>query len=511
MSKTDLSLQLLNRTIDRETARLEWLRQRPFQHPLDLLRTSRKVRALNEAQRDVLNTAVTGKLTAGQVVDKNNYKTYERQVQGAYEMYDGLTDYGSELVAMVVDLRVAFIAGEGVSFRSENKAKADFVRRFFKFNCLDGSKLIAAVLMAELEGKALFTLTSKKADDKTTESNVVARLFSWYTNRYKVERDQADLEQIKSITYKKDKSDSNDSSIDIDRAVYVKTGGASHKDDLATTKIGKVLTQCENASRAGFDLRKNTHVFGKYMPYWKTLDIASAKAINNDLSSKSFEIGDGYAGMADFTIVEPSGRAAEAVIKDMLNSLRYVAAMTGVPIHWMAWPELMSNRATAENMLEVVSAATKRERLIWQESLRTLVDKALQMGVDELGENASVLEGEYELRLPLISLAALQQMVDIWLPMRDGDVVSTFTLRNMLPGIDPDKEAELIEQEKEKRAEDSPFQNAADGALEDLQEVEDGEPDADAGAGGGGKEGARPGAAGGRKGLDTRAAGAQGA
>lgn len=444
---------------------LRFLEKHPLRNRGIIRKLRSRVQAIQETQRDVTSTYIAGRIGLTSVVDKNNYTNYEAQVEGAYKMYDGLADFGSEVLPAVADIRVAFIAGEGVSLYSENQRKAAFLEKFLKNNNLNGSKLMAAALMGELEGKALFVLATNK--DK---KNVDARLFSWYLSKYVVERDKADYEKILSITYQPD-GESQPQKIDVEKSVYVKLGGSNYKDDKATTKLGKCLTQCENASRAAFDLRKNTHVFGKIMPYWETANGQDAKTINDGLAAKSFEIGDGYAGPAKMSLLEPSGTAADAVIKDMLNNLRYVAAMTGVPIHWLAWPELMSNRATAENMLEVVSASTKKERLIWEEKLTAMMEKVCTMAVDAGFEDRAILEDDITVKLPLISLASLQQLIDVWTPIYQERLISKFTFRNMLPGVDPLKEDELVAKEKKEAAEDSPFNNeTAEQTLARLQQ-----------------------------------------
>lgn len=443
----------LRRLSDRYKSQLHFLAQRPFANRRELRAVRAKLQATAEAERDVTTTYIAGRTNMGSVVDKNSYTNYASQVLAAYKMYDGLADYGSEVLPMVVDLRVAFIGGEGLSLYSKNKKKLKFAQALVKFNRLSGSRLIAAVRMGELEGKVLFRL---KPDEE--KQQIRTSLFSWRENKYKVERDKKDKEQILSIKYKPDGAD-KDEEISIDESVYMKLGGSSTKDDEATTKIGKCLTQCENASRAAFDLRKNTHVFGKIFPYWKTETGADAKTINDAVNAKSFEIGDGYAGAAEMRLLEPSGSAADAIIKDMLNSLRFVAAMTGVPIHWMAWPELMSNRATAENMLEVVNAATKYERLLWEEGLGTLLEKCMTLAIDAGYADNGILDDELDIRLPLVSLAALKQMMEVWTPLWESKLISTFTMRNMLPMIDPAHEAELIKKEQEEAGKNSLLNN----------------------------------------------------
>lgn len=442
-------------TINKYHGRIDALEDHPIRNGRQIQLIRNKIAALEEAGRDVLATSITSGRFTGSQIDKNSYRTYASQVDQAYRMYDNLCDYGGEIFSSVADMRTAFIAGEGISFITKNQKKADFINAFLKYNNLNGSKLLAAVLMGEIEGKVLFVMSPVNEEN---EKNIKVRLFSWHINKYKVNRNADDYEIVESIEYTKTGS-SEPKTIDLAHSLYIKLGGCNYQNDDTPTRLGKILTQCENASRATYDLRKNTHLFGKIMPYWKTADGASSKVINDALAAKSFEIGDGYAGPAEMSLLEPSGSVGKAIIDDLQCSLRYIASMTGIPIHWLAWPELMSNRATAENFLEVVSAATKKERLIWQESLVKLIDRVMGLAVDQGIAERDILDEEYTLKLPLISLATLQQMVDVWLPIYQEKLVSKFTVMNMLPGIDPDKELKLIEDERKEAAKNSPFNN----------------------------------------------------
>lgn len=427
------------------------------------------IQALEEGDRDVTNTSITRRTTVGAQPDKNNYTNYAKQVEAAYKMYDAQTDYGAELLGTVADSRVAFIAGEGISYTCKDKKKSAFIADLLEDNGLDGATLLDAVLMGELEGRALLSLSVEKEGD---EAKVKVRLFSWYKNKYTVKRSTDDYTKIESIKYRPSKA-GGEVDISLENSIYVRLAGADYTRDETPSKICKVLTQIENASRATYDLRKNSHIFAKIFPYWKTSDPAAAKSIMKELDSRSYEIGDGYAGPAEMSLIEPAGRACDSLIKDHLASLRYVSSTTGIPIHWMSWPELMSNRATAENMLEEVSAATKRERLLWQSALRRLIDRACELGADA-GLEVGKLDAEVDVRLPLISLAALKQVIEVWEPLVKDSYISRFTFMNMLPGIDPEEEQKRIDEEKEERAEESPLQNAAaQAALAALREGED--------------------------------------
>lgn len=471
---------------------LQALEQRPFLNRKKIQATKMelvRLQALEEGAISALTPAVTNRArSTSKDIDKNNYATYPAQVKGTYEMYEGRASYGGELMRGIVDIRTAFIGGEGLSVSVlKNKAREErkyvnplnaenAINTFISENKLHGSRLIRAIEMGEKEGKALLTLKSKNVGSK---KKIQARCFSWYRNKYTIESESGDFEDYSKITYTvKDK----EKEIPVREAVFVRLGGAEDNINNTPNRIHVVLTDIENISRAKYDLRKNTHVFGKYIPYWKTPDLESARAINNDLAGKNFNIGDGYAGTAEFGIVEPTGAAAKAILDDILTALKCVSTSTGIPVHWLAWPELMSNRATADNIMESVIASTKKERLIWEEAFQELFYKFLVLSVDlGINDNSVLVDLEQiQVKLPEVSIALLKQLIEVYLPLRDADVISNATVQNKTPGIDPAFENKQIKKEKEERAKDSPFMNGTvNDKLGGLQKPAEGADDED--------------------------------
>jgi hypothetical protein len=444
-------------------SRIQAMRKHPVKNFFKIRKARRYIQALTEGGRDITTTTTTNRTAAGKEVDKNNYATYEAQVKGLIDMYEGTAEYGGELARGIVDMRTAFIAGEGISFTTKNAEAEKIISEFIRENKLRGSRLLQAVGTGEREGKNLMILSK---DVKNKKMKV--RSFSWNKNRYTLKVKNNDPEEIESIVYT---VDGEEKTIPKERAVYVKLGGAEFSINETPNRIHVVLTDIENASRAKYDLRKNTHVFGKYMPYWKTESHEAADAINKDIESQSFEVGDGYAGMAAFSIVEPSGAASKAIIDDILIALKNISTSTGIPIHWFSWVELMSNRATADNLMEVIVAATKLERLIWQEAFEELFYKMLVYGVDAGFWKNSAIADDITVRLPAISIALLKQIIEVWQQLKFDDTISEFTYRNMIPGIDPVEEKKLVKKEKEDRMKDNPLLNGTVNAgLAQLQQ-----------------------------------------
>lgn len=421
----------------------------------------REIQALEETQRDILNTQIANIFSNAQkIVDKNNYKTYESQVQGAYDMYFSTSDYGSELARGIVSTRVSLICGEGISIISDKKQTRDYIQKFLENNKLFGSRLISIIRLGELEGKNLLILKPKQKDDK---KYISVSSFSWNQNKYKVNYNKNDFDEIYNITYNTKGTIASEQKIinmfaKTGSAVYVNLGSNDiiFQKDYTTNRLHCILTDIENYSRAKYDLRKNSHLFGKIIPYWKTQNIQEAKALKGSIDADEWEIGKSFVGSADFSLIAPPSNGVEVLIKDMLSALKNIATTTGIPIHWFGYPELMSNRATAENFLEVVNLSTKEERLIWEESFTEVIEKSMIMAIDNGFESNNIM-GEFQVKLPVGSLALLKQISELWIPLWQDSLISKYTLQNMIPNVNPTVENKLIEKEKEEAIKNSPL------------------------------------------------------
>jgi len=461
---------MVDEKLNEARLKLAQLVERPLFRGREIMRTRLQVQALEEAQRSILTTLVTRFTQIAKVVDKNNYAEYATQVSAAYEMYNGRAVYGGEILRGIVDIRAAFIGGEGLSVYAKKKATQDFIDSLFKKNRLNGSRLIKMIETGELEGRNLILILK---DDEAKVPKV--RTFAWYTNKYTVTGDPLDPEEVAKIEYK---VRGETKSINVKQSVYVKLGGTDLDLNKTPGRIHCVMTDFENFSRAKYDLRKNTHLFGRVLPKWKTLTSKEAEDIMEALQKRNFEIGSAFAGTADMGLLEPTGSAGASVEKDALLALKCISTTTGVPIYFMAWPELMSNRSTAETMFESINAATKKDRLIWEESFRELIEKCMEFSIDA-GYKGNEIRGDFEVKLPLISIEQLKQLIEVWKPLQQDGDISLFTFRNMLPGIDPAREKQLVKEEREEAAKESPEANhTVDETIEEMR-GEGGEPPLD--------------------------------
>lgn len=434
-----------------------------------------KVQAITEgSHEDLLGTGITGRTaTTDNDMKKNKYKSYQSVVQDMYDMYNGVKDFGGEILKSVIRTRVSFIAGGGLTVIAENTKTEEWLTNFFDYNrMLEGSELFANVTVTELCGKCLLILKQDKKTDK-----VLVRNFYWVVNPYTIIPDEKDSQVIKQAVYSNDNKKSAGKEIEkIDRLVYIRTGGSPDKLNDTMPTVGNCLTDIENASRIKYDLRYNNHLYGRLTPYFKTQNKSEAKALNNTLEVLNWSIGKVYCGTAEFDIIGPPEGATEALTKEMIQTMKIVSLNTGIPIHWLGWPELMSNRATAENLSEVINAATIMEREIWEESLTELAIKAMALAF-KMGHKGAInpeKAGDFEIKLPLISESKMKEIQETWIPLQEGGYITKDSVRNKIPGINPLYEKKAIEKETEERVDNikNKFKNNFDHTHEEEMEEE---------------------------------------
>jgi len=177
----------------------------------------------------------------------NAYKGYESQVDETYRKYNSQSDFGSQQTRSVIDLRTAFISGEGISVSAENPQTAKWIEKFIKLNKLNGYNFANATKGCEMAGQNVFILKIEH-NKITNEIEIKIRRIP-YTNtkRYKpVYKDYMKDEVIDILI----KTKFGWQSFNEINFVYTRTGGDDSNSYGAVTKTGIVLTDLENYDRA---------------------------------------------------------------------------------------------------------------------------------------------------------------------------------------------------------------------------------------------------------------------
>jgi hypothetical protein len=447
------------------------------------------VQAMSEAGHDVsiLQPEVMDEIISGlKQPDENNYKTYATQIEKIYKMYYGEAKYGGELLRGLIDIQTALLCGEGINVpvfdspeflekqRENDKKVIDplieeepqeeekdekkeavklFIDNLMEWNHLEGEGLIEIGECINKEGKVLVVLQYRLDGE---EGRIDFEVFDYYSNEYTIERKNG-----KNIQVKYTDSEGNDQTIPEDRFVFMQFSGSKNDCVKTPPKIANVLTQIENYSRAKYDLRKNNHFFAKTFLWFKTENENDANSIKADLTSQQFKTGKSGAGSAEPIVISLSGGASEAINQERIMDIKDISTTMSLPIFFLSYPELMSNRSTAETMMEVVNQGTKKERLILQSGMKEAIQKSMKLAVDKNIKGAIYEPDSFNVNIPLITMDTLKQLNEVFVPLMDKKLISKMFVQGRIPSINPLEENKQIKEETKDNIINNPIVNGA--------------------------------------------------
>lgn len=410
--------------------------------------------------------AITGQVAHG--TDANPYPTYDAQVRALSDKYEGKGEYGNHQVGAIIDVRSAFILGLGVNVAEVDGAggdgrEIDFINNFIRHNRLD---LLAQrwAREAEIEGKCLIRL-------RPDGDQVRAQWIPWSQHRYTVDAAPDDYATYRRVTYKVNGT-GNPVVLPASQFAYQSFGGRTHNVNECPPRIGRVLRLCESLDRALMDWRRINNLFACPTPYFKMGAASEAEGFYQKLRKMNWKIGKFLCGTADFSMVGPDGAGVQSLENEIITIAKIISGATAVPVHFLGLPDLMSNRATADNLFELVVAGTTEPRLLWVALFTDLFRKALEMANETLKKGFK--PRAVEAQVPEASSAKLKELVDVWLPLYAEGVVSLEFLLGKIPDVDPEEEmARVAEAKAEAVAQTVAAMRAGDGVHGGAEDPDD--------------------------------------
>jgi hypothetical protein len=381
---------------------------------------------------------------------------YEAQVLAIYQRYNNLMQYGCTITRSVIDWRATQIAGNGVNATSTDNATNAFVSDFIKNNELNGHRFWDWARDSEIEGKSLMVLKAERIDDEIV---IKAKNLPWIRWNYQVDTAKHDAEQIESVTMQ---DNDKEKRISKDKFVYIRTAGASASKTVYHTnqtppKIAPVLWYIDNIDKAMADLRCNNQLFAFPKLVAEAKDQISANGLRALLFGKSTkgqtkasletDRGEFYIIDGKMYYAEPSGQAVASLTTEVNTIAKIISGATGMPVHHMGFVDLMSNRSTAEDLAEMVNASTMHEREAWKAGIKELLVKACNMHSKATG--ALYDTDTIEVTLPVVMMSQITQIANVYLPLEQSGIISKETVRERVPGVDPELEQERIDASKE--------------------------------------------------------------
>jgi len=374
----------------------------------------------------------------------NPYTTYKSMVDELSKKAEGTANWGNQLTQNIIAIRSAFIMGSGIKFGMKDKANKkefDFVKELFDFNDLDEENPIEFCKESEIEGKFLCKLSPNKE-----KQQIEIRHISYTQSGYKVLTEEDDYKHYTQVKYKYTKPDgsqSEEKTLEEKEFVYKRFGGRLNKVNDTPPKLGAALRNIEDLDKALWDLRKINHLFASPTPTFKCTEKNEADKLYDRLKKINWKIGKLLVSTAEYKLEGYTGSGVEYLLKEIEAQVKMVSGTTGVPVHFLGLPDLLSNRATAENMMEMLYASTSKERKTWIGAYEEIINKAMLMA--NVNFNQNYITGTIKIEIPFITAEKMKELAEVWLPLYSGGVISLKTMLSKVPEVDPEEEMKANE------------------------------------------------------------------
>jgi len=428
----------------------------------------------------LVKDSVLSLLDATTTYQSNLYPSYQSAVTEINRKYIGTADWGVLQTGSIIDLRAAFIVGDGVIItdkepREEPSAELEWVEEFFKYNDLDREVVQEFAKEAEIEGKIALKLAveedkeeDEEVDEKDKKWKVSVRFISWLDKKYKVIPNPLDYLDYQKLKWDKTGQHEGET-LDAKEFVYKKFGGRIMNPNEAAPKIMKCLPQIEGFDKALWDWRNINHIFAGPVLYAKCVDGAEVKLMLAAFDDKNFKLRKILAGTAEMSFIKLDVGGVDSLENEIANLAKVISGTTGVPVHWLGFVDLMSNRATAEDLINMINGATTKERQTWIGAYEEVIQKAIVMWNNAaekgMGKDRQLDPDKIKVDIPIITKMHYDRLEKIFLPAVIAGKISDEAFLAMIPGLDVTAEMERKKEKEEGEIES--LKNEMDGLKTD--------------------------------------------
>lgn len=375
----------------------------------------------------------------------NEYTSYKSAVEEINKKYNGTADWGVLQTGSIIDLRAAFIIGEGLKIvkkADDADAEYEWVEKFLEYNDLDKEVAQEFAKEAEIEGKlAMKLILEKIPDPKEGEEKyaVSARYVSWTENNYTIKTNPQDYMKYENMTWKPKTKDKIEV-LEAKDFVYKKFGGRINKPNLSAPKIMKCLTQIENLDKALRDWREINRIFAGPILGVECKDAKDVKSAQDALLNKNWKIKKVFIATAKLYFAQFNIKGVESLENEIITLSKMISGTTGIPVHFLGLPELMSNRAVAENLMELIHAATMKERETWKGAYEEIIAKAMRLFNEKENKGMSKAKqldpAKIGVEIPMITKEHWDHLEKIYLPAVIAGKISDEAFQEKIPGFD---------------------------------------------------------------------------
>ena len=388
----------------------------------------------------------------------NAYSSYAEAVAEIDRKYRGVADWGVVQTGNIIDLRAAFIIGDGITVSAKEEGaelEIEWTERFLEYNDLDMEVAQEFAKEAEIEGKIALKLALEEDKDAKKEGGqmVSVRFISWTDKKYEIISNPKDYLDYQKLKWKPT-GQTKGETLEAKEFVYKKFGGRISKPNEAAPKIMKCLTQIDGLDKAERDWRQINHIFAGPVLYAECADGKTVAIALAALADKNFKINKILAGTFKLYFLTLDIKGIESIERESINLIKMISGTTGIPVHFLGFVDLMSNRATADSLIDMINAGTTKERQTWIGAYEETIRKAMVMynqgaGKLQMSKEQQLDPDKIKVDIPIITQKHYDRLEKIFLPLYITGKLSDETFYAMVPGLDVKVEMER-KAEKEK-------------------------------------------------------------
>jgi len=406
----------------------------------------------------------------------NAYTSYPTAVVAIEQKYSAKADWGVVLTGNIIDLRAAFIIGNGLKIiptgkKTDAEAELKWANDFMAYNKLDRELAQELAKEAEIEGKIAIKLAVEDAKGwRDYEKMVSMRFISWADVKYLIKSAPDDYMNYEKLIWKASTKTVAGESVSIDAGaleaphfVYNKFGGRLYDPNDAQPKIMKCLTQIDDIDKALRDWREINNLFAAPVPDIECDDEEAATDVKARVQDFNFKIKKMLIhAKSKFGFKGPSMEGVDSLEKEIIMKIKIVSGTTGIPVHFLGMLDLLKNRATGENTREMVVAGTSKERIIWVGTYAEVIEKGMMLMNEEGKKKSGTLDPEkIAVDIPIYTAEQWEHIEKVFLPMNLGGRLSLEYLLSQVPNLDVDEEMARQEEKEETEGEKLKAENQA--------------------------------------------------
>ena len=393
----------------------------------------------------------------------NQYKAkYKSAIEELAKKYENQSDWGNWQARAIVDLRSAFIIGQGITpverddvTKESKKANSqikyqkelDYIKQFLQHNDLDEEGVQDLAKEAEIEGRVLFSL-----NPNFENKQIDLRFISLTQTDYEIENKADDYKVYEKAKYRlSDRS--SEIVLDPSSFVYKKFAGRANKVMDFVPKIATLLRLLEDLDKALYDFRKINDLYASPTPTFTTQTAGAGKNLDTMLQKLKWKIGKYLVlNQTEFKMVSAESGGSDSIEKEITILCKMISGATGIPVHFLGLPDLMSNRSTSTDLFEMIIASTSRETRTWIGCYEEVFTKVLAMSNVEFGTN--FVTDAISCSIPNVTANKLKELAEVWLPLYVQDAISLEYFISKIPGTTPEEMAKQLERENKPSNED---------------------------------------------------------